>query len=139
MQIVLGVFHSSTFELLLGTSPFNYNKSLSNENVDVFPFDKLNKLGKYNPTYESSCWVRNLVGSAMYSCNLINFILDDVKLPLNNVRSVTCKELNILLEDQELIDKTVFWLEGKVIETKKVLDIIQKVKEDELKFEDINF
>ncbi len=122
-SIILGVFYTEYF----------YKVGLSTKSRS-YPFN-----ARFLPNFDSpeERTMLAVVHKAAHYCTRINFLLDNIKLPLSD-NSRTCEELMLLHRYPELLNKTEFWLKGKIVEKSVILAIIQKVKDDEIYFENIN-
>jgi len=124
MNIILGVFYTPYWDEV---------KDLTNS----YEFEEFIEL----PNYEADCSKESFVEIYIIpACNLfekVNFMLDRIFLPLSEA-SLTCKELNYVISDTETLAKTQFWLKGEKVDTENVLKIIQSVKDNELRFDNLD-
>lgn len=65
----------------------------------------------------------------------IHFVLDGIYLPLGS--NITSKELQAIMNDEELVKKTTFYDNGKKIDTQKVVKIYNDTIQGQLKFSDL--
>lgn len=107
MEILLGIFDSPTYNQLKHSAlkllryPFRLPKDFGDSVIDV-------------------------VSIALSRCNKCHFVLDWVEFPLNPDISVTCRELEFVLNHPYLLDKTQFWINGREITEEEALNIINK-------------
>ncbi len=109
MEIMLGIFKSGAFKTLR-----EQNKAIWED----YPFKSLGL------TDDLSYSVINIVKMAASRAKKINFLLDDIKLPLSDARSLTCSELIVIMRNDEWLEKTQFWLECKPIDRYMIVNAI---------------
>lgn len=107
MDIILGVHKN----------PYWRNMLLSN-NWECYPFNALDVNIKLHSD------VIEVVETAIKRCDHIHFILDGVRLPIDPVDSVTCKELALIIRHYEYFDKTTFYFRKHIVDKKKVAKYI---------------
>jgi len=101
--IVLGVFHTKTMNY------FKYDR-------------KVMSYGGFSEEYdEESLGVIQIVELACQDAKQIIFVLDEITFPINPLKSITCKELELVCKDYTLFNKTVFVKGDNVIEFDKNL------------------
>ena len=125
MKILLGVFGTQMFQFQKDNNLMMYG--------DICRYLETNNL---NNSYDG---VIGNVAKGCYHATTINFRLDEIKLPLNPIYSLTCEELEMVLNNETYLEKTIFWLNNEVVETSKVLKLIDMCKKSELTFNQINF
>lgn len=111
-SVLLGVYTSKTFLHLAYTYnvlayPFGY------KHIDYFSY--------------------NLVKTVCDNCHKIHFVLDDIGVPLDKIKSKTCEELIMILEEPALLKKTQFWLNFKKIKRESIKALMLKIKEEDFK------
>lgn len=86
----------------------------------------------------------NVVQLIYQSCNkadYIMFVLDGIRLPLPyfsnktsqfQIKSYTCSELFMILHEENLLAKTIFWCNQSHVDKNKVLSILSKENQDGL-------
>jgi hypothetical protein len=125
-KIVLGVFFAPHFDKIQGDN-----------NLIMWPFGVLTEGNDFlNEAYLYSDNTAEYVVAVSYFAEEIHFILDNVRLPLT-YDSVTCWELINLLEEPILVERITFWANEKIVNKRKVLDLIQKTKDETLTFNDV--
>ena len=125
IHFILGVFHSDYWDVV----------KKATKSFDYFDLDR----GKL-PVRPR--WIGN-IGLDMIKpltpiVEQFNFLLDNLYLPLNPKESVTCKELDYILNNPDSLAKTQFWLKGEKVAKDKVLQVISTVKQDKLVFENLD-
>lgn len=128
-QIVLGTFYGQE----------NYNEHLI---LDALIEDRWYQFGFYRviPGIDSIGF-NSVLEQVEYACkhaDVINFVLDDLYLPLD-MTLVTPKELHLVLSNEVFLNKTVFWLRKEIVEKEKVVKLVQKVEGELLEFGNIDF
>ena len=102
MDILLGIYQSSSFKRQLNSERLTYPF------VELLDWDKLD------------CWsVISVVKAACKACNCIYFVLDEIQFPLQTKFSFTCAELNFVLSNEDIFDKTIFILNNEYIDTEQ--------------------
>jgi len=124
MNIILGVFYTEFWSKL-------------KDSTNSYEFRDFQKLPGWEKDYSEDDFVGYCIIPAAKIANTINFLLDNLFLPLTD-RSVTCRELNALLKWPDLLEKVQFWLKGEKVSTDNVLKIIQSVKDNELRFDNLD-
>lgn len=125
-QFVLGVFYTEYWDII---------KEQTNS-YDYFDFDR--GLLPIKPKWTGKGIGIDMIDPLIPVIDVFNFLLDDIYLPLEIRKSMTCRELNFILGNKNALDKTQFWLKGNKIETNKILSIIQSVKDSQLTFNNID-
>lgn len=118
-EIILGVFHSVWYDKL----PEEYGW------IKYWNFETYYRV--WGP-------ITQMIDGIYPQIDRINFLLDEIRLPLDTHYSVTCKELNHIIKGN-YIKKTRFWLNGKIVPKKKVVKLIKQVKDNTLSFGNIDF
>lgn len=95
MNVLLGIYGTKTFTELCK----------DNRNT-TYPFFDL--LDNWSGLDE----IISIVESACHKCYNIYFSLDKVELPLNADKSITCGELQLILNTPRFLDKTIFLKDG---------------------------
>jgi hypothetical protein len=100
--IILGVFHTNTFDYFVKIKGAVYFDQFANWCSDM-------------------CNLYEIVENACYKANKIVFVLDDVHFPINPEKSITCRELQIVCDNEDYFNKTVFVKGDNVIDFDKNL------------------
>ena len=121
--------------IILGVFGEYFDKmTIKTESIDFWSFSDIEVTEEQRNKSENLCFI----GPRMFAADVINFLLDNIRLPLEPFYSVTCKELQFLL-DNNLESKTTFWLNYKRVSTERVLEVYRSVKDQTLSFSDIQF
>ena len=115
MEIVLGIYDTTAWEELVSKRNFHW---------EFYPF---------KIKHHDKLFIIEVVHAAIIKADVINFILDGISLPLDVIKSCSCHELSIILNCQEFVDKTIFWLNSKKISTNDLLEKIKQSREQKIK------
>lgn len=125
VPIILGIFSGTSFyRVKEKTQSLEYPFGIG---ADDFDFD----------SEETGVMVE--VADACKFATEINFVLDRIHLPLDSNLSVTCRELEHILQRSKLIKKTTFWLKGEIKSKNKVLRLIKMGQSGKFTFNNIDF
>jgi len=100
MNILLGIYRTLTF-----------SERLKNSSLQTYPFSEL--LTDWDHCIHLG--IVDLVAMACSHCDIIYFVLDEIRLPLtpNPDESYTCNELLLILRNKRFLNKTIFILDNK--------------------------
>jgi len=126
MNIILGVFYTAYWDII---------KEKTNS-FDYFDFD--NGSTGIKPKWTGKGIEIDMIKPLIPITDVFNFLLDSLYLPLNPKESITCRELDFIISDKKALKKTQFWLKGEEVNTENVLKIIQSVKDNELRFDNLD-
>lgn len=115
MEIVLGIYDTTAWEELVSKRNFHW---------EFYPF---------KIKHDNKLFVIDVVHAAIIKADVINFILDGISLPLDVIKSCSCHELSIILNSQQFVDKTTFWIDSKKISTNYLLEKIKESRERKIK------
>ncbi len=93
-NIVLGVFSTDTFRWV-------------KLNLPVLTYSAFDDLIGDIPNWDDGKII-DIVSKAAYKADKIVFILDDVHFPIDIQQSITCEELQLICDNEELFNKTIF-------------------------------
>ncbi len=98
MNILLGIYRTPTF-----------TERIKDSSLQTYPFSELLEDWDYCINLD----ILDLVAMACTHCDIIYFVLDSIKLPLNTGKSYTCNELSLILGRERFLNKTIFILDNK--------------------------
>lgn len=98
MNILLGIYRTPTF-----------TERLKDSSLQTYPFSEL--LTDWDHCINLG--IIDLVAMACSHCDIIYFVLDGIKLPLNTQDSYSCGELKMILYSKKFFNKTIFILDNK--------------------------
>lgn len=122
MEIALGIYSYSGL-----SKPFR--TLCEQKGWDSYPFPRLD-------CYVDAYYLYN-VEEAIKMSTGVNVILDGVSLPLS-AASCTCEEIDMIMADQDFLDKTQFWLNCKKLDKDWVLSMINKKHWHTILFSQLN-
>lgn len=98
MNILLGIYRTPTFR-----------EQLKDSSLQTYPFSEL--LTDWDH-YMPKNGIIDLVAMACSHCDIIYFVLDEIRLPLSDI-PYTCNELKMILRNKRFLNKTIFILDNK--------------------------